>query len=122
LRRLKNKGFAATNVVYGVGSYSTQYVSRDLYGFAVKATAGIVHGEVREIFKSPKTDQGSLKKSAKGFLAVYKDGAGDYFLRDRVSREEATSDASELKTVFLDGKLVRETTLTEIRARVATSL
>lgn len=122
LQRLMDKGFAATNCVFGIGSYSTAYTSRDVYGFAVKATAGIVNGQVREIFKDPKTDVGALKRSARGFLAVYKDVNGEYVLKDRVSQAEAASDASELKQVFRDSKLLIETSLAEIRARVAATL
>ncbi|MCS5737113.1 hypothetical protein N1032_25625, partial [Herbiconiux sp. CPCC 203386] len=35
---LKQKGFAASNVVLGIGSYTYQYVTRDTFGFAMKAT------------------------------------------------------------------------------------
>lgn len=122
LQRLKDKGFAATNVVYGIGSYSTAYTSRDQLGFAVKATAGIVKGQVRSIFKDPKSDIGGLKKSARGFLAVYKDASGEYILKDQVTQEEAYSDRSELKQVFRDGHLLIETSLAQIRARVAATL
>lgn len=122
--RLKAKGFASTNVVLGVGSYTYTFTTRDTYGFAVKATAGQVNGEYREIFKDPKTDGAGgsgIKKSAKGFLAVKKDAFGNYFLKDQVSREEAEND-SELKEVFRDGKLLVKHTLSEIRARLASSL
>lgn len=45
--RLKAKGFASTNVVLGVGSYTYQYNTRDTFGFAMKATYGeITHEEL----------------------------------------------------------------------------
>ena len=34
------KGFASTNVVLGLGSYTYQYVTRDTFGFAMKTTYG----------------------------------------------------------------------------------
>jgi len=40
--RLKAKGFASTNVVLGIGSYTYQYNTRDTFGFAMKATYGEV--------------------------------------------------------------------------------
>lgn len=46
--RLKAKGFASTNIVLGIGSYTYQYNTRDTFGFAVKATYG-------EVLKYPKT-------------------------------------------------------------------
>lgn len=59
------------NMVFGIGSYTYEYVTRDTFGFAMKATAIERNGEIIPIFKDPKTDSG-LKKSRKGILAVYK--------------------------------------------------
>lgn len=114
LARLKAKGFASTNCVFGVGSYSYQYLTRDSFGMAMKATWGMVNGEARELSKDPKTDSGT-KKSAVGLLRVEKVGT-DYVLFDRQTPEQEAGGL--LQTVFEDGKLVRETTLAEIRARV----
>lgn len=58
------------NMVFGIGSYTYEYVTRDTFGFAMKATAIERDGQVIPIFKDPKTDSG-LKKSRKGILAVY---------------------------------------------------
>lgn len=111
LEKLMINGFCSTNVVLGIGSYTYEYCTRDTLGYAMKATAGIVNGEFREIFKSPKTDNG-MKKSAKGYLAVYKEN-GEYILKDCASRHEMEN--SELKEVFRDGKLLVDLTLSEIR-------
>jgi nicotinamide phosphoribosyltransferase len=82
---------------------------------AVKATAGIVNGEVREIWKDPKTDNGT-KKSAKGYLAVYKNEDGHYYLE----QQEVMSNVKncEFEKVFCDGDLYRDETLADIRRRV----
>ncbi len=117
--RLKAKGFASTNWVAGIGSYTYQYNTRDTFGFAVKATHGVVDGQAREIFKDPVTDDG-MKKSAKGLLCVVKGANGVFELLDCVTPEQEAN--SELKTIFLDGHLFNETTLAEIRARVAETL
>ena len=69
--RLKHKGFASTNVVLGIGSFTYQYNTRDTFGFAMKATYGEVNGEGREIYKDPITDDGT-KKSAKGLIKIEK--------------------------------------------------
>jgi nicotinamide phosphoribosyltransferase len=111
---LQAKGFASTNVVLGVGSYSYQHLTRDSFGMAMKATAGIVGGELRELSKDPKTDSG-VKKSAVGLLRVEKI-AGDYVLFDRQTPEQETQGLLEL--VFEDGKLLREQSFADIRARV----
>lgn len=94
LHGLALKGFASSNIVFGIGSYTYQHVTRDTHGFAVKATYGIVNGEPREIFKDPKTDSGT-KKSARGLLRVNP----DLTLTDQVSINEAF-DNSMLKVVF----------------------
>lgn len=110
---LKAKGFA-TQVVFGIGSYTYQYNTRDTFGTAMKATYVVIDGEGREIFKNPVTDDGT-KKSATGLLQVKKEN-GSYVLIDKVSWEEEQQ--SELKTVFKDGKLVKEYSLQEIRTKL----
>jgi nicotinamide phosphoribosyltransferase len=54
LKHLAGKGFASANVVFGGGSFTYQCVTRDTWGWAVKATYGVVNGEPRNIYKCPK--------------------------------------------------------------------
>ena len=116
LEGLKEKGFASYNVVLGIGSFTYEYVTRDTYGFAMKATYGEVNGVGRDIFKDPKTDDGT-KKSAKGLMQVYRDQAtGRLALKDQCSWEEEGK--GELKTVLKDGKLITDWTFDEIRKRL----
>ena len=112
---LAAKGFASSNVVLGIGSYTYQYMTRDSFGFAMKATWGQVAGEGRDIFKDPITDSG-LKKSAKGLLRVEKEG-DDYVLYDQQTPEQEKQGA--LETVFEDGKLYLDESLEQIRQRLA---
>lgn len=109
---LRQKGFASTNMVFGIGSYTYQYVTRDTFGFAMKATYGEVHGQPLELFKQPKTDNG-LKNSAKGLLRVNE----DLTLSEQVTVDEEATGL--LETIFLDGKIVKTYTLQEIRDRLA---
>ena len=81
---------------------------------AMKATAGVVDGERRELSKEPKTDSGT-KKSAVGLLRVEKID-GSYVLFDRQTEEQEARGL--LEVVFKDGKLIRRQTLAEIRARL----
>ncbi len=111
---LAAKGFVPTNV-FGIGSYTYQYNTRDTFGFAMKATAGVVDGELREIFKDPKTGSG-LKKSARGLLAVVRNGDGEFVLHEQATW--AQIDESEFEPVFRDGTLLRDQTLADIRSRV----
>ncbi|WP_209444339.1 nicotinate phosphoribosyltransferase [Pedobacter borealis] len=116
--RLKAKGFASTNVVFGIGSFTYQYNTRDTFGFAMKATYGEVDGIGREIFKDPITDDGT-KKSAKGLLKIFKNAEGEYELKDQCSWEEEAQ--GELKEIFRDGKLLIDYSLVEIRERLKNS-
>jgi nicotinamide phosphoribosyltransferase len=115
--RLEAKGFAATNCVFGQGSYSVQYVTRDTWGMAIKCIAQQRSGKLVEIFKDPITDDG-MKKSAKGLTVVYKNAEGAYYLKDQASLEEVNSDENELKVIFQDGVFFNKTTITEIRNRL----
>ena len=128
VERLKEKGFASTNIVFGIGSFTYQYNTRDTFGFAVKATYGEVNHMGREIFKDPITDDGT-KKSAKGLIKVVEvlspDSLGylhhdHYELVDQVSPEEEAK--GELKEVFVDGKLLVDHTLGDIRNRLSNFL
>ena len=116
LRRLEAKGFASSNVVFGVGSFTYQYNTRDTFGFAMKATWGAVNGKGRMIFKEPKTDSG-LKRSARGLLRVERDAQGELQLHDEQTWEQEKT--GELKTRFLDGKLYNVDHFEQIRQRLA---
>jgi len=116
---LKQMGFATTNVNFGIGSYTYQYVTRDTFGFAMKQTAGIYNGVFREIFKDPKTDDGNFKKSQKGMVAVVKRD-GDLKLVDGLTpNTEKQVQGNLLETVWENGEFKREHTFDEIRERVA---
>ena len=115
-RRLEAKGFAATNLVLGIGSYTYNYRTRDSLGFAMKATWCEIYGEGKEIFKQPKTDSG-MKNSLKGLIQVLKDENGKFYAKDCASLFEENH--SCLETVFCDGELVKETSLSEIRERLS---
>lgn len=118
--KLYKKGFATTNVVFGIGSYSYQYATRDTFGFAVKATYAIVNNEERMLFKDPKTDSG-IKKSQKGLVIVNKYDNGKFFFEDNfVDNDEYKSKTNLLETVFVNGKLIKETALNEIRTKLGT--
>lgn len=122
--RLKQKGFASTNIVLGIGSYTMGYCTRDNQGSAMKATYVEIDGEGRQIFKDPVTDDGT-KKSATGLLKVVKTMTADSMgklhnngltLVDKVTWNEEKG--GELKTIYKDGSFTNLITLTEIRNRL----
>lgn len=115
---LKQKGFASTNVVLGIGSFTYQYNTRDTFGFAMKATYGEVGGEGRAVYKDPITDDGT-KKSAKGLLQV-KEVGKEFYLEDQVDWTSEKEGA--LKIIYKDGALLIDQSLEEIRNRLKEQL
>lgn len=91
--------------------------SKSLY-VALKATAVKINGELKPIFKRPKTDDGT-KNSLKGLIYVTKEN-GQYVAHDEATEEQEASGC--LETIFKDGQLLKEYTLSEIRERINKSL
>ncbi len=108
------------NMVFGIGSYTYQMVTRDTYGWAMKATAVRRDGKVIPIFKKPVTDDGG-KFSHRGILAAYRTEEStnerpDHFLVQDTT-EAALNDCAYEK-VFVDGKLLVDPSFETIRKRV----
>jgi len=160
---LETKGFAASNVSLGVGSFSMHCIeelddnvtvtrerpatdgctsievetgrsvvlrpfTRDTFGVAIKAVYAEFKNEdgtitKMPVYKDPKTDRenggGNFKKSQHGCCLVYRTADGEYHYQDGYTWDELENIVNqELKTVFKDGKLVKEETLSEIRERL----
>ena len=123
-KRLMDKGYAATCVTLGIGSYTYQCVTRDSLGQALKATNAIIDGKEVQIYKDPKTDHSAgnnFKKSQKGMCYVFENESGDIVYADCLTFDEVNSDEYNdnlLETVFENGKMVKEYSLAEIRDRL----
>lgn len=124
--RLAAQGYAINNVVFGVGSFSFMCLedekgrmnpyTRDTFGYAIKATYGEDKiGAPVMIYKQPKAL--AWKKSPKGCIVVAADGQS---YTDGHTFEEAHGPAAEnlLELVFRDGKMIKETSLAEIRSKM----
>lgn len=121
---LEKKGFACSNVALGVGSFSFQCIeedgilkpfTRDTFSSCIKATYCEIDGKPYPIFKDPK--DGGFKKSQKGCCIVSEEN-GELQYIDELNWEEAASDGNLLQTVFKDGALIKEQSLSEIRNRL----
>lgn len=115
---LAQKGFASTNVVYGIGSYTYQYNTRDTFGFAIKSTMCEINGNSKPIYKDPITDDG-IKKSQTGVVVVTKDSSGDLICKDGLSFHH--NELDELKYIFRDGVLLVDEVLSAIRERLSSN-
>jgi nicotinamide phosphoribosyltransferase len=124
---LEKLGFAATNVVFGVGAFCFHalfspdnkftVLTRDTWGMAMKATYGIFGGKDIPIYKDPKTDEGGLKKSQKGCCMVYQESNGNYVCVDGYKDWVADKDTI-MKTVFKNGELFNLSTFQDVRGRL----
>ena len=112
LQKMKDMGFASSNIVFGIGGLLLQQHSRDDMGFAIKATYCVVNGEERELMKDPITDH--KKKSLKGLMGLFLED-GKYVTKDELTWDQEKTGL--LQTVFKDGELLIETNLQEIRER-----
>jgi nicotinamide phosphoribosyltransferase len=120
LSRLRAKGLSPFNMVFGVGSFTYEFKTRDTYGFAMKATAVRRGGEVVPIFKDPVTDDGG-KRSHRGIVAVYEDefsvgGRPGYVWAD--GRRPEDLDNCAFRKVYSNGELLVDESFDEIRKRV----
>jgi nicotinamide phosphoribosyltransferase len=111
--RLRARGFASSNVVFGVGSYTYQHVTRDTDKSAMKATWVKVGDEGRSIFKKPATDDGT-KNSARGRLALLPDANGVLELVENATPEQEAKSA--LLLTWRNGSFVRRQNFADIRA------
>jgi nicotinamide phosphoribosyltransferase len=141
--RLAVKGFAATNIVVGVGSYTYVYLTRDSAGYAIKGAwfetkeehtdwlpsqspealepASWIETNTYNIYKDPITDRdkngNSTKRSLKGFQFVYEQN-GEIEVEGEVSEKKYNSEENLLKTIYKNGQFFNQTTLEEIRETV----
>jgi len=106
LKILKNEGFSADNIAFGMGGGLLQQPNRDDFRFAMKASAICVDGEWRDVYKDPITDVG--KRSKRGRLAL-----SEGFETLRV--EELGERENLLEVVFRDGRLLRDYGFDEVR-------
>ena len=114
--RLAVKGFATTNIVLGIGSYTYQCNTRDALGFAAKGSWFEVENKEGnridyDIYKEPVTDDGT-KKSLKGMVAVTE----NFEVITQCTHEEEQSGI--LQVIYENGKFYNETTLSEVRERI----
>ena len=138
---LMQNGFACSNVALGVGSFSMHCIeeteditvtaddgqkftgrhtvlkpfTRDTFSSCIKACYAEIDGKEYPIFKDPK--EGGFKKSQKGLCYVYRDDNGELAYKDGYVGS-TIPEGNLLETVFKDGRLVREYTLSDIRNRL----
>ncbi len=114
-RIVEEQRLSPYNMVFGIGSYTYEYVTRDTFGFAMKATAVRKDGRVVPIFKKPVTDDGE-KVSLCGIPTVFWDALdGRYY--GTTTSDPGELDHCEYRKVFSNGRLLIDAKFDEIRER-----
>lgn len=111
---LAREGYASSNIVFGVGSFTYQYNTRDTFSSAMKATWALVDGRGVNLLKKPVTDDGT-KTSATGRLAVFEDDdpeGGLYLQQNATPEQEALS---LLQPIWKDGYFLRRQEFADVR-------
>ena len=114
-------------MVLGVGSFSFQCIeedgvlkpfTRDTFSSCIKATYCEIDDKPFPIFKNPK--DGGFKKSQKGCCVVFESSPDKLLYVDGRTWDEAQVSGADaetniLETVFKDGKMIKEQSLSDIR-------
>ena len=113
LDALREQGYSASNVGFGMGGGLLQQLDRDTQKFAFKCAAALRDGSWIDVSKDPVTDSG--KRSKKGRLALVEEGGVLATVRGPRADDQ-------LVPVFENGRILRSYTLDEVRARAARAL
>lgn len=126
LRVLREQGFSADNVAFGMGGALLQRLDRDTQRFAFKCsyvsgTRAVEQGAVdvtrepwhRDVYKQPVTDPG--KDSKRGRLSLVNRGGKFFTQAQSLTKPEEDC----LVEVFRDGELLVDTTFDAVRKRAA---
>lgn len=108
---MKSNGWAAQNIIFGMGGGLHSSVNRDTQRNAFKCSAQLRNGKWYDIFKNPLD---SSKKSKTGRLKLIKED--DHF--KTVSIDNDGKDY--LETVFKNGELIRDENFQDIKNRTLT--
>ncbi|MBB6003934.1 nicotinate phosphoribosyltransferase [Arcicella rosea] len=107
LAHLKNHGWSADNVAFGMGGALLQKVNRDTQKFAFKCSAATINGKEQEVFKDPITDHGKVSKKGRMKL-VFENNT-----YQTKSLDESGEDI--LETVFENGEILKEISFGEVK-------
>lgn len=113
VRKACNHGFAASNLVFGMGGGLLQKVNRDTQRFAFKSSAQKRDGVWHDVFKKPL----SLDKASKpGRLSLIPFDGGVTTVAEPDHHDDL------LREVFKDGVMLNMSTFDEVRSRAAVSM
>jgi nicotinamide phosphoribosyltransferase len=111
LMNFKAHGYSADNIAFGMGGALLQHMNRDTQEFAMKASAIMVNGEWRDVSKNPIGQ--SSKKSKGGRFTVLRGNKREGEAWETIPYDPDVE--SLLALVFENGRLLRDTNLSQVR-------
>lgn len=121
--------YSLDNVNFGMGGALLQHLNRDTLRFAMKCSAILRNGKWIDVYKDPVTDPGKRSKSGRLSLYSYRNGHGAALNYTTLSTTDfmnvsdikpALFEIKEvLQPVYVNGKLMNETTFEEVRKRAS---
>ena len=123
LERITALGFATDNIAFGMGGALLQKVNRDTQKFALKCSAARIDGAWVDVYKQPVTDAG--KDSKRGRLTLLRHREDGRYQTVQIPTDSPTAEDMPLPagwehamdTVWENGRLLRDWTFAEVRAR-----
>lgn len=109
LKNMEEAKISLDNFAFGMGGGLVQMLNRDTQGFAMKCSAIEVNNQWHDVYKQPITDPGKHSKRGR-FAVIEKDNA-----IQTIPLDDLKDQRDLLETVYENGQLRREQTLTEIR-------
>lgn len=121
-------GYSLDNVIFGMGGALLQHLNRDTLRFAMKCSSIRINGKWFDVYKDPVDDP--VKKSKAGRLSLYSyrngHGTGTKYITMKTEEyENCMSDRQReqfteiLQPVYINGKLLNETTFDEVRKKAS---
>lgn len=109
------------NQVFGIGSYTYQYVTRDTFGWKLAPAAMMFRGKLVPLEKKPITDDGT-KHSYRGLVTVSGDGPIYYRKDVRDNQSIQALNSCAYQTIFEDGNLPIDPKFQDIRDRLRSTI
>lgn len=113
---LTSQGWSAANIAFGSGGGLLQKWNRDTQKWKLACCSATVNGKFVDVQKDPVTDKS--KRSKAGRLDLLQNADGSYETV-KLNDLQLSHPRSVMGTVYEDGKILSDTTLAKIRARMA---
>lgn len=117
LQVLKDHGFSAINMVFGMGGKLLQGVDRDTMKWAMKCSAVLINDVWIDVYKDPVTDPG--KQSKRGRMSLYRNRLTGEYSTFRIDEQIDEEFEDQMIDYLENGNILVDFTFSEIRDRAS---